>query len=124
MKRKKPNYKLRRKIAKIIVVLIILIPIFLINKTKILNAPLYITNIKYTKNEAKNTINYLKEKNKINDNTANYILKINNLGYSNNVVDYVIRNLNKTQITDFLSRKYSKNFEKYIKCKSCFYYNA
>lgn len=128
MKRKKPNYKLRRRIAKIIVILIIFIPIFLINITKILHAPLYIANIKYAdvldsmfeinyeKNKVKDTINYLKEKNKLNDNTANYILKISNLGYSNDVVDYVIRNLNKTQITDFLSRKYSKNFEKYIKC--------
>ena len=126
MKKKKPNYKLRRDIAKIILILIVLIPIFLINKTKILNAPLYIGNIKYsevldsmfeidyTKDEVKDTINYLKKNKKINDNTSNYILKIHNLGYSNKVVDYVIRNLSKNQITDFLSRKYSKDFEEYV----------
>lgn len=127
MKRKKPNYKLRRTAAKIILVLIILIPIFLINKTKILHAPLYITNIKYTHvidsmyeidfstKEIKNTLNYLKTKNKITDKTPDYILKIHNLGYSNDVVDYVIKNLSKTQITNFLSRKYNKDFEEYIK---------
>lgn len=127
MKKKKPNYKLRRKIAKMIVVLLILFPIFLINRTKILNAPLYISNIKnadildsmfeigYNKKEAKSTINYLKNNNKIKDDTDNYILKIHNLGYSNKVVDYVIRNLSTSQITDFLSKKYNKDFEKYIK---------
>lgn len=128
MKKKKPNYKFRRNMAKIIIILIILIPIILINRTKILNAPLYIMNIKYAnvldsmfeinyKNEeAKSTINYLKKNDKINDNTSNYILKIHNLGYSNKAVDYIIRNLNKSQITDFLSRKYNKDFEEYIKC--------
>ena len=49
MKKKKPNYKLRRQMAKIILIVIVLIPIIFINKTKIFNAPLYITNIKYSK---------------------------------------------------------------------------
>lgn len=127
MKKRKPNYKLRRNIAKILLLLIILVPIFVINKTKILNAPLYITNIKYSgtidamfeinydKKKLKDTLKYLKENKKINEETKDYIKKINNMGYSINVVDYVIRNLNKTQITDFLSRKYNKDFEKYIK---------
>ena len=126
MKKKKPNYKLRRSIAKLILILIVLIPIFLINKTKILNAPLYIGNFKYskvldsmfeidyTKEEARDTLDYLKNKKKINDNTSNYILKVHNLGYSNNAVDYVIRNLTKNQITDFLARKHNKDFEEYI----------
>ena len=127
MKKKKPNYKLRRQMAKIILIVIVLTPIIFINKTKIFNAPLYITNIKYSKvidsmfevdynkEKIKDTLNYLKEKKKINSNTANYILKIHNLGYSNNVIDYIIRNLNKKQITDFLARKYNKDFEEYIK---------
>ena len=49
MKKGKPNYKLRRTVAKIIIALLILLPIFLINKTKILHAPLYIENMKYSK---------------------------------------------------------------------------
>ena len=124
---KKPNYKLRRNLAKIFLILLVLTPILIINKNKILHAPLYIFNIKYSKTidamfevdydkkELKNTLKYLKEKNKINNETANYISKIHDLGYSNYVIDYVIRNLNKNQITDFLSRKYNKDFEEYIK---------
>ena len=127
MKKKKPNYKLRRKIAKIVLILIILLPIFIINKTKILNAPLYIVNMKYSevldsmfevefdKEKIKDTIKYLKKTDKINANTADYILKMNDLGYSNEVIDYVVRNLSKKQITDFLSRKYNKDFEEYTK---------
>ncbi len=129
MKKKKPNYKLRRKIAKLLLIIIIITPLIIINKTKILNAPLYVTNLKYTNvldsmfeinfnnKEAKKTIDYLKNNNKINDETDDYILKIHNLGYNNNVVKYVIKNLSKSEITDFLSRKYNKDFEKYISCK-------
>lgn len=129
MAKKKPNYKLRRNLAKFFLILIILIPIILINKTKILNAPLYMSNykyakildamfeIEYTNNEARDTLNYLIKEKKISNHTSNYILKINNMGYSNNVVNYVVKNLNKDQTTDFLSRKYNKDFEKYIKCQ-------
>lgn len=127
MKKKKPNYKLRRKIAKILFILIILTPILIINKTKIINAELYITNfkysnvidamfeIKYDKKEAKNTLNYLKKKKKLNDDIANYIIKLNDLGYNKKSIDYIIRNLNKSQITEFLSKKYNKDFKEYIK---------
>ena len=73
MKKKKPNYKLRRQMAKIILIVIVLTPIIFINKTKIFNAPLYITNIKYSKvidsmfevdynkEKIKDTLNYLKQ---------------------------------------------------------------
>lgn len=127
MKKKKPNYKLRRDIAKLLCILIILIPIIIINKTKIINSGLYITNLKYSniidalfevnydKNQAKSTLDYLKKHKKINDNTANYIIKLDSLGYNKDSIDFVIRNLDKNQITDFLSKKYSKDFEKYIK---------
>ncbi len=127
MRRKKPNYKLRRDIAKILCILIILTPILIINKTKIMNSGLYVTNLKYSsvidamfdvkydKDQAKSTLNYLKKNKKIDDNTANYIIKLGDLGYSKDSIDYVIRNLNKNQITEFLSKKYNKDFEKYIK---------
>ena len=127
MAKKKPNYKLRRNLAKAFLVLIIIIPIILINRVKLAHLPLYLSNtkytdiidamfeIKYTGSEAKNTLNYLKEKKKINDNTDDYILKLYNKGYSKNTIDYLIKNLNKSQITDFLDKKYSKDFEEYIK---------
>ncbi len=126
IKKKKPNYKLRRKIAKITLILLIVVPIFLINQTKILNFPLYITNIKYTgiidslfevdftKKEVKDTLKYLKENERINDNTKNYILELDSMGYNKNTIEYVIKNLNKEQITEFLSKKYNKDYEKYI----------
>lgn len=126
-KRKKPNYKLRRNVAKVILVLIILIPIIIINKTKIVNFPLYISNIKYsnvidsffeanyTNDEIRDTLEYLKKKKKINDNTENYILELNNKGYNKETIDYVVRNLNKEQITKFLTNKYNKDYEEYFK---------
>ena len=94
MAKKKPNYKLRRNLAKAFLVLIIIIPIILINRVKLAHLPLYLSNtkytdvidamfeIKYTDSEAKNTLNYLKEKKKINDNTDDYILKLYDKGYS------------------------------------------
>ena len=119
MAKKKPNYKLRRNLAKAFLVLIIIIPIVLINRVKLAHLPLYLSNtkytdvidamfeVKYTGSEAKSTLNYLKEKKKINDNTDDYILKLYDKGYNKNTIDYLIRNLNKSQITDFLDKKYS-----------------
>lgn len=128
MKRsKKPNYKLRRNIAKILLVIIILLPIFIINRVKILNAPLYISNLKYskvidtlfsinyTKDEIKDTINYLKTNKKINDKTNDYIIELDDKGYNKTTIDYVLRNLKNSQITEFLSKKYNKDYEEYIK---------
>ena len=127
MAKKKPNYKFRRNLAKAFLVLIIIIPIVLINRVKLAHLPLYLSNTKYTDiidamfevqytgSEARNTLNYLKEKKKINDNTDDYILKLYDKGYNKNTIDYLIRNLNKSQITDFLDKKYSKDFEEYIK---------
>ena len=84
-KKKKPNYKRRRTIAKIVIVLLILLPIVLINLNKIKNLTIYIPNMKYskvidslfdadfTKEEVSDTLEYLKSKNKINDKTSEYI---------------------------------------------------
>ena len=126
MKKKKPNYKLRRTVAKVVLVLIILIPIFIINKTKILNLDVYLPNMKYskvvdsmfeagfTKNEVRSTIDYLKAKKKINDDTKDYILKLSSKGYNTKTITYLIKNLNKTQLTEFLAKKYNKDYETYI----------
>ena len=100
--RRKPNYKLRRTIAKIVIVLLIVIPIFLYNKTKLLNLTVYIPNMKYSsvvdsffeigysKEEVINTMDYLKKKKKITDDTDDYILKLNSKGYGKNTIDYFI----------------------------------
>lgn len=126
---KKPNYKLRRNVAKLVIVLLVLIPILIINRTKILNLTVYIPNIKYSsiidsmfevgynKNEIEKTINYLKEKNKLSKETENYILKLDSKGYKKSTIDYLIRNINKTQMTEFLAKKYNKDYEKYIENK-------
>ncbi len=127
--RKKPNYKLRRNVAKAIIVLIILLPIMIINKTKLLNLTVYIPNIKYssiidsffeigyTKDEVNSTIEYLKKEKKITDNTNDYILKLNSKGYNKKTIDFLIRNLNKTELTEFLAKKYNKDYEVYIENK-------
>lgn len=125
-KKKKPNYALRRKMAKIILVLIVLIPIIIINRVKILNLTFYIPNMKYSniidalfdinynKDEAKILLNKLKKENKTNDKTADYILKLDSKGYNKNTINYVLENLSNKEITELLSEKYSKDFEKYI----------
>ena len=125
-KRKKPNYKLRRTIAKIIIVLLILIPIFLINKDKILNAPLYWqyrknTNMinafftsNYTPEETKAILNKL-EKDKLLDKVKpDMIIELHEKGYSNNTINYLIVNLNKTEISKILSKKYNRDLEEYV----------
>lgn len=129
MKKKKPNYALRRTIAKTILVLIILLPIVIINRVKIMNFSLYIPNIKYsniidalfsaeyTKDEAKEILDYIKEKDLITDNTHNYILKLKSKGYSKNTINFVLKNMTPKEITSMLSKDYDKDFEEYITLK-------
>ena len=127
MEKKKPNYKLRRNIAKIVIVLLILIPILIINKTKILNLTIYIPNMKYSKTidsmfevgfnkeEVQSIIDYLKEKNKINDKTRDYILKLYSKGYNKDTINYLIRNISNKEMIEFLAKKYNKDYEKLFK---------
>ena len=125
-KKKKPNYKRRRTIAKIVVVLLILLPIILINFNKIKNLTLYIPNMKYskvidslfdanfTKDEVSNTLDYLKKKKKITDKTSEYIYALNEKGYKKNTIIFLIKNLDKTKMTEFLAQKYNKDYDEYI----------
>ena len=95
MKKKKPNYKLRRNVAKTIIVLLILLPIILINKTKIMHAPLYLQNMKYSKtidaffqsgystDETKDILEKLKKEKIIDKINNNFITALNNKGYNN-----------------------------------------
>lgn len=126
MKRKKPNYKLRRNVAKIIIVLIILLPIIIINKTKILHAPIYLQNMKYSKlissffsanytnDETKDILEKLKKEKIIDKVNTNYISALNDKGYNHNTINFVITNFSKTEMTKMLNKKYDKDFEEYI----------
>lgn len=125
--KKKPNYKLRRTVAKIILVLLLLLPIVLINKTKIMHIPIYLAysdNMKtvdalfesgYKTEEAEELLNYLYKNKKISEKTSQYILKLNSKGYKKYTTTYILKNLNEKQIIKFLSKNYNKEFEKYIK---------
>ena len=125
-KRKKPNYKLRRTVAKIILVLIILIPILLINKDKILHAPIYweyrdysklvdsFFDSNYTTEETKAILNKLQKKKIIKNISSDMVIELHKKGYSNNTINYVIVNLNKTEITKMLNKKYNRDFEEYV----------
>lgn len=125
-KRKKPNYKLRRTVAKIIIVLIILIPIILINKDKLLHAPIYWEYRDYSKlvdsffdsdystEEAKAILNKLKKNKIIKNISGDMVVELHKKGYSNNTINYIIVNLNKTEITKMLNKKYNRDFEEYV----------
>ena len=126
MKKKKPNYKLRRNIAKAFFVLIILIPIFMINKTKIMHAPLYISNSKYSEildaffqinydtKETKDILDKLKESKVIDKVDSNYIIELSDKGYSHKSINYMILNLTKSDLKKMINKKIDKDFDKYI----------
>ena len=126
MKKKKPNYKLRRDIAKFIIIFIIILPIVIINKVKIMNLSLYLPNMKYsdvidalfkenyTKSEAEQILDYLKENKKITDNTHNYIIKLGEKGYNKNTINFILKNMTSKEITALLSKEHDKDFEEYL----------
>ncbi len=125
-KRKKPNYKLRRNIAKVVIVILILLPILLINKTKILHAPVYLQNMKYTKmidaffnadystDETKDILEKLKKEKIIDKIDENYIAALSDKGYNHNTINFIILNMNKTEIAKMLNKKHDKDLEEYI----------
>lgn len=126
MKKKKPNYKLRRNIAKAFLVLIILIPIFMINKTKIMHAPLYISNSKYSEildaffqinydtKETKDILDKLKTSKVIDKVDSNYIVELNDKGYSHKSINFMLLNLTKSDLKKMINKKIDKDFDKYI----------
>lgn len=126
MEKKKPNYKLRRNVAKAIIVLLILLPIIIINRTKILHAPVYLENMKYTKivdaffdskyttEETLDIIDKLKKQKKIDKIDENYIRALSDKGYSHNTINFVIQKMNKTELRKMLTKKRDSDFEEYI----------
>ncbi len=125
-RKKKPNYKLRRIIARIILVILILTPIIFFNRVKILHAPLY---IKYHKNteilnslydanfenkEVKVIMDSLISKKRISEYTDEYILSLSKKGYNKNTISYVLLNFKKGDIKSLINQKYNKNVEDMI----------
>ena len=83
--KKKPNYKLRRTIARIIIALIIIVPLVIIFKTKIINAPLY---IKYHKNTE--VLNALFDSKFTREEVKEFMPKLSKKGINSYTDDYII----------------------------------
>ena len=125
-KKKKPNYKLRRTIAKIIIAIIIIIPIILINLDKIKRIPVYYNNKDYKKvvdaffdsnytiEEVNDIMVELRNNKRLNEVEPDMVISLNNKGYSHKTINYIIKNMSKQEITKLLNKKYDKEFEKYI----------
>ena len=126
MKKRKPNYKLRRTIARIIIVLLILTPIIIINRVKIIHAPLYIKyhknvdilnalyDAKYENKEVNQLLSTLINKKRISSYTDEYILSLKDKGYNKNTINYVLINFKKGDIKSLINQKYNKDIEKMI----------
>ena len=124
---KKPNYKLRRIIARIIIALIIIIPILIINRVKIARIPMYFTykeyketmntffEANYTNEETKQIMDELISKKLIKKVKNDYIIELNSRGYSNDTINYLITHLTTTEIKTLLNKKHDKDLEEYIK---------
>lgn len=125
-RKKKPNYKLRRTIAKIIIVILILIPIIYINRVKIIHAPLYIKyhkyndvlnslyDCKYNNKEVDKLLTKLVNKKRITEYTDDYILSLKDKGYNKNTISYALLNFKKGDIKSLINSKYDKDIEKMI----------
>ena len=125
-RKKKPNYKLRRTIAKIIIVFLILIPIIYFNRVKIIHAPLYIKyhknkevisalfNAKYSNKETDKIVKKLINKKKINSYTDDYILSLHEKGYSKHTISYVLINFKPGDIKSLINDKYDKDIDEML----------
>ncbi len=124
--KKKPNYRLRRIVALVILILLILVPILIFNRANISHIP---TKIKYSEyksivnslykvdfsnGEVRDMIETLKKKKKINEIRYDYIESLKDKGYSKDTIIYVLKNLSKTEMTKLLNRKYDKDLEEYV----------
>jgi D-alanyl-D-alanine carboxypeptidase len=124
--KKKPNYKLRRIVALIIIILIFAIPILIINRTIIGRIPTYYkyrdySNIlnslyqsNFSNNEVTNLMNILEKTKKIDKIRYDYIVSLNDKGYSTYTIGYILVNLNKSEMTELVNKKYDKDLEEYV----------
>lgn len=127
--KKKPNYKLRRTIAKIVLVFIVLLIIVIINFNRILRIPIYIEysnkysyvktffEIGYSNEETKEALDEL-NKNKVFDKiNENYIIELHNKGYKNKTINFILINFTKLEITKLLNKEYNKDLEGFLDVK-------
>ena len=125
--KKKPNYKLRRIMALVILALLIIIPILIFNRANISHIP---TKMKYSgykdivnslykvdlsNNEVRDMMDTLIKKKKANDIRTDYITSLKDKGYSKDTIIFVLKNLTKTEMTKLLNKKYDEDLEEYIK---------
>lgn len=125
--KKKPNYKLRRIVARIIIAILIIVPIILINRVKIMRIPMYFTygdyketlkcffEINYTNEETRNIMDELIKKKLIKKIKNDYIIELDSKGYNKDTINYLITHLSTTEIKTLLNKKHDKNLEEYIK---------
>ena len=125
--KKKPNYKLRRTIALIVIILLVLIPIIIINWTKISHIPtLYkyreysnivksLYSVDFSNKEVQTIMEYSLKKNRLNEIRYDYIASLKDKGYSKDTIYYLLLHLSKTEMTRLLNKKYDKDLEEYIK---------
>lgn len=125
--KKKPNYKLRRTVALIVIILIIVIPIILINWKKIERIPTYykykeysnILNSLYQAGYPNKEVNMLMERlsldKKLDKIRYDYIVTLNDKGYSTYTISYILINLSKSEMTELVSKKYDNDLEEYVK---------
>lgn len=124
--KKKPNYKLRRAVAKTILVIIVLSIIILINYNKIMRIPIYMEysdykkivgaffDIDYTNEETEEIMKKLIKNKAIENINENYIAELKNKGYSKKAINFITMNFSKLEIKKLLNKKYNKDLEKYI----------
>ena len=132
--KKKPNYKLRRMVALIIIILLIVVPIIIINRTRIARIPIYykyrsysnILNSLYQSDFSNKDVTSLMDKleksKKLDSIRYDYIVTLNDKGYSAETISFVLLNLSKSEMTELVSKKYDKDLEEYILLEDFDYY--
>lgn len=133
--KKKPNFKLRRIVARIIIAIIILSLLLFLCRDLIKKASIYMSNsdhkklisafysIDYGNEEVEDIINKLKESNKVSKVDSDMIKELSIKGYNKNTINFIVLNMSKTQIRKLLNKKYDKDFEEYLTIKLFNYEN-
>ena len=124
--KKKPNYKLRRTIAKISLVVIVLVIIVIINWTSVTRIPIYIQysnkysyvkalfEVGYSNEETKATIEEFDKKKVFDKINEDYIIELHNKGYKNKTINFILVNFTKLEITKLLNKKYNQDLEGFL----------
>ena len=124
--KKKPNYKLRRTIAKISVVVVILTVIVIINFNSIMRIPIYLEysdykdyvsaffDSGYSNEETREIMNELKKNDIFKKLDDDYIKALHNKGYKNKTINFILTHFTKLEITKMLNKEYNKDLEEYL----------